>query len=427
MEHKMLKLDEIILGSLFEYNQKLFDKLKNTINDKNFNFILGAGVSMSLGYPGWGNVISQTIGNLLPQFLGSRNGDEQISIELEELIGKVLKYDSRLFGENKKIVKGANGGYSHIINGTDLLEAAEYIYNYIYEFVESGSRDIKHGISERKLLTLIRRAMFTPETKLNKTLDEKYEKSTIRAVAQTVKGLYGSSKIQQDVITYNYDNLLEYCLINREGLDAGDINSISHTDKDKIPKDNKINIFHVHGKFNVHNLEDASENIILSESSYHSIEKQDYLWSHTVQANAMLNKTCLFVGFSAQDYNFRRIARNMDSVENIYILFTVDELVKTVFGDIIKKKYNEDCIRKIALGRYLGTTKMNIAKLCPHDVPEKEFNRLLKDILNKEEYSYEKLLLTFLIYSHTKYWQNMNINPIWTTINELPGIINKLN
>jgi len=104
----------------------------------------------------------------------------------------------------------------------------------------------------------------------------------------------------------------------------------------------------------------------------------------------MQTNTCVLVGFSGEDANFRRIIRKNSEGES-YIFFTVDDIVRKVFSNI--------------------ATKIN-----PVDIA----------LEKKDNYPYEMLLLLFMIQAKTKYWENLGIHPIWTTLKELPQKIKGL-
>lgn len=151
---------------------------------------------------------------------------------------------------------------------------------------------------------------------------------------------------------------------------------------------------------NVSDLDKMSKKLILSESSYHDIEAEEYKWIHTVQATAMANNTCVFVGFSAEDYNFRRIARKNEKTNQSYIIFAVNDFVTAIFGEYVDSESKKQ---------------------------KKDKSQIYEELFqNEAQCRYEKLMLTFLIDSKTRYWEKQNIIPIWTTLDELPEIISSL-
>lgn len=57
------------------------------------------------------------------------------------------------------------------------------------------------------------------------------------------------------------------------------------------------------------------------------------------------------------------------------------------------------------------------------EAADKEYDELLKNVLDDDSNAYERLMLNFIIYSQTIYWEKHGIKPIWTTIDEMPALI----
>lgn len=311
-------------------------------------------------------------------------------------------YQKAVAEEENKFIDGCTGKYAEKLNGVNLLEMAEYLLNYHLDSLTHSNETIRRGIAEKQMASLVRACLYDNDDP--KEDPKKSKLTTLDAVAQVIAGKYMEQNTRQDVITYNYDDLLENSLYSRlEGEKTKSreiIKSISYTDTDKRLEERKINICHIHGKVSRVSDDHDSEQLVLSESSYHDIEAADYKWIHTVQADAMINSTCLFVGFSAEDYNFRRIVRKNEKTEQNYIFFAINDFVNAVFGKIVEE--NQD--------------------LSPETKDE-----IYKDIFNStNNYRYEKLMLAFLVESKMKYWEKQNIQPIWTTLDELPNILLEL-
>lgn len=380
----MYKLRDVLLKDFYEENNKRIEQMKKIIENGNLCFVLGAGVSQSKGFPNWQTLLAKMIGRLLYLYTGK--GIENESLSVQQL------YQSAIKEEEMKFIDGCNGKYVENLNGINLLETAEYLLNYHMDSLSHNNEMIKRGVAEKQMASLVRTCLYDNQPQNNDKL------TTLDAVAHVIANRYNEHESRQDVITYNYDDLLENSLRLQLASENNDfIKSITYMDSDKKLEEGKINICHIHGKVSRTNNDHDSEQLILSESSYHDIESTVYKWIHTVQANAMINSTCLFIGFSAEDYNFRRIIRKNEKTDQNYIFFAIDNFVNAIFRNIIQETQASS-----------RNTKEDI----------------YKDIFSSpDKFRYEKLMLTFLVESKMKYWEKQNIQPIWTTLEELPGII----
>lgn len=389
----MYKIDNIFTEVMQSKNNDNYEKLKTDIKKDDLCFILGAGVSQSMGLPNWQKLLSEGIGGLLYNFDGKAesNKDDELTKIFENALKKAYS----------KFKEGMNGKNDFILNGSNLLEIAEYILNYCNAFSTSNNPKFRYGIAEKQLVSLINECLYCNTKKLERKFSNQYKGSTLEAVTNIIaKDFQKKGGKQVTVITYNYDNLLELSLKKEKNISEDKIKTISYNPYRRLKEEdlksimkieeNKINICHIHGYIDISNYESACSGLVLSESSYHDLEDHQYDWINTYQANAMQNHICLLVGFSGEDTNFRRIVRKNSEGES-YIFFTVDDIVKKVFSNI--------------------ATKIN-----PVDI-----------VLEKRDnYPYEMLLLLFMIQAKTKYWENLGIHPIWTTLEELPQKIKGL-
>ena len=424
----MLKLNEMLIDELFELNNKSVEGIKSVLNeDRRLVFILGAGVSVSLGFPSWVGLVAQTVARQICRFNISYLGKETSSTKgLHDII---LNSEVNM----EKILYGIDKGYTDAFKGNDMLEIAEYVLNSVRESIQDGNDLLRDDIANYSIKELVGDCMRMTETEFDKCLKKKYKKSTIKAIIDVINK--GYEKFQyQEVITYNYDDAIELCLEKKAKISRNNIKSISYTDYNTSFESGKINIAHVHGKIGLVDKENASDNIILSESSYYDMERSEYLWQHTVQAKAMLDNPCLFVGFSAQDYNFRRIIKNSKNIHDTYIIFTIDDIIRNICRDAMKKM----AMLKIR-NKSRRTEKKDIVidYLDIDDVIKKHENEFLNKIFKSHiksgkantaynDYAYERLFLSYIIKAQTDYWKRNNIIPIWTTIEETPGLIRNI-
>ena len=223
------------------------------------------------------------------------------------------------------------------------------------------------------------------------------------------------------VITYNYDDVLEFCLQEIDELADTKVRVICDCDEDKTEKPDKINIHHPHGALKVvgSRLGKESNHIILTESSYYQMEQAVYKWENSVQAKALVETNCIFVGFSGEDYNFRRIIKNIGfqpkgSEIKHYIFFCIDDLVKSVYGEEVERRYEEACKKNSAI---MGYSIQEQRKLK---------DNIRKNIIHEESFTYEGIQLINMLYARYSYWKRHGIVPIWSTFEELPEMVKEI-
>ncbi len=102
-----------------------------------------------------------------------------------------------------------------------------------------------------------------------------------------------------EVITYNYDTLLEQHMSDEE------INNTPIDGHNKRVK-NAIPVMHVHGVIHPNDTS-FDENVVLSEDEYHLLYRDSYHWANVAQLYALTHTTCIFVGLSMTDPSLRRL------------------------------------------------------------------------------------------------------------------------
>ena len=407
-------------------------KRDKTEPKKRLEFIIGAGVTASLGFPTWVSLVSQTVGRRLHLFDIQSKYDEIPEKETtKDLHKKILDCSAALVKQREGFEKGG----SEAFDGCDMLEIAEYVLNSFKENIHGAQGKMVDDIANYKVTELVYDCLHMSEEDFKKRLDEKYKTSTIRAIVDVIKKSYEIFGYQE-VLTYNYDNCIELCLDMCARIPKKEINTISYNDKEIVFKPHMINIAHVHGKVNIFDRGDNSDGIILAESSYRDMERTEYLWQNTVQAHAMLNNPSLFVGFSAQDYNFRRIIKNCENIENTFIIFTIDDIIRNVCKNDFKKFAREEMARGINAKRGIRRTKIRLEELDIDKIIRDNEDEFLKRIFKSkidgfknpdyDKYAYERLYITYIVKSQTDYWEKNNIKPIWTTIDGTPGLIRNI-
>jgi hypothetical protein len=108
------------------------------------------------------------------------------------------------------------------------------------------------------------------------------------------------------IVTYNFDDLLEI------ELEKYDIKYHAiHNARDRR-QPNTLPIYHVHGFIpsNIGQQETKIDaDLVFSEDGYHSLYNDPYHWANITQLSFLLENTCIMIGLSITDPNFRRLLR----------------------------------------------------------------------------------------------------------------------
>lgn len=104
----------------------------------------------------------------------------------------------------------------------------------------------------------------------------------------------------ESVVTYNYDDLFER-RAESQGIRCRSISDDNRVEGDELP------VYHVHGVLPQDSVPSGDEHIVLDEKSYHTENKDAFLWSNIEQMHALRRSTCIFVGLSMTDPNLRRL------------------------------------------------------------------------------------------------------------------------
>lgn len=140
------------------------------------------------------------------------------------------------------------------------------------------------------------------------------------------------------VVTYNYDDLLEYC-INRlaereEGKEkTGYRRACSVYGMQQIaPDQGTLPIFHVHGFLPQHDrpLDPRMALVVLSYEEYYQTLLEPFSWQTVIQLHFLRSFTCLFLGISLRDTNMLRLlshAQHYSQQKAQYILMCRQDLI----------------------------------------------------------------------------------------------------
>lgn len=278
----------------------LVEEAKRVVEQGNSVLFLGAGVSMSAKMPSWNKL-------------------------LKDLMGEV----KQLKGETLDAFKELN---SHVLEecGDSYLVMARYLQTAIKLY------DKKLKFSE-----LIQKHLYSKE----------HSSRLLEALATIVQ-----QKKTDEVLTYNFDDILEQKLTEKGLLNGKDFITIS---KDaEIKGHNMLPIYHVHGVIPETGPADI---VVFSEEEYHKRYSAPFHWSNIEQLHAMSRKHCFFIGLSMADPNLRRL---LDAAKQIN---ETDDECHYVF--LRRQKLEKYCLANMAdMCKYVHVSESLIDKTKQKDI-----------------------------------------------------------
>lgn len=390
-EEKFKRLKEFLPSSVYRKNINHIETLIHKVKTKNVSLVVGAGVSQSVGLPGWNRLLNMLFGLLFSDvsiFEKNVNSSDELTDQMQFLIrAQEICSPSKLKEKFKEVQNGkykVDGNKLDISSNIDLLQLAEAL------FLATPSIDNDDSTHNNLFCSMIQYILSS-----SLDMDKFTETTTLYQTAMLIL----KTEINT-IITYNYDNFLEYAMEDlKEKFSEFEKTKIKYHTYEKYNRDRLVpnvfdvhknikHIFHVHGYIDIVNPDgEKANNLILSESHYNIIEKEVYNWVNSVQINTITSQNTLFVGFSANDYNFKRIIKNCGNMTlDHYIIFNLNDYVEKVFPNI-----NIDDI-----------------------------------IANKDEYAFEMAILNNLLYCLSLYWEKYNIHPIWCFVDDIPHLLEEL-
>ncbi len=394
IERERARAIELIQKELLEKmnQEEQLQSLQTYVQEGDVTLILGAGSSAPAGIPGWGGLLSQILGHALQYeaYKGKRKSfDAARERQLErELILKDLK----------------------VSLGNNYLESGQYVK----QLISSAEEDVVNDLLKEIIAYVINKAklpdvIFDKEIKGTAERDMRTvaEKNTLYAVTYLLK------KVRR-AITYDYHSLIQECLIKVFQVPEREI--VTHAGAWTCTDcTNEIQIFHVHGFIPRHGQRESrafpkeSTKLILSEDSYYELEQREaYSWTNSIQSYYLNRDHCVFVGFSGDDYNFRRIIRQMGALDILqdeeqgdgqirysdcrpvhYLFFIIDDLIADTFDDLIRCHENEDLLDE----------QLRRDTMC-----------LVANILRMKK----------------DYWKRYKVIPVWTTKAHIPKMLTEL-
>lgn len=226
---------------------RILEKARADFNQGNdISLFLGAGVSMAAGLPGWNA--------LLERMLSDAN------------------LPGHLDGKDLSQISGACGSSSIVLG------------RFIKAYHENHSRP---DLSPKKFTDILHDALY-------KSFDNKTKSPLVTRLTELIK----TGRVSE-VITYNFDNILETYLDQE--------NAAYYSVFDNNAPQQGLPIYHVHG-FIPQNKEGIDTPMpVLSEEQYHEVYANAYNWGNIEQLHALNRTTCFFIGLSMNDPNLRRI------------------------------------------------------------------------------------------------------------------------
>ena len=241
-----------------DLRKDIIEDASKVVNQGNNALFLGAGVSTSAGMPKWSDLLKKLLS------------------EVKALKGDTLKafmeLDSQIYSDC---------GDSNLI---------------MARYLETA---IQHGDKNTDFMQLIQKHLYSDE----------HISDLLTDLALIVK-----ARKVDEVVTYNFDDILEQELVNNGLKESLNFTSIA---RDAEIKDhNNLPIYHVHGIIPEHS--NVTDTVVFSEAEYHERYRNAYHWSNIEQLHALTRKNCFFVGLSMNDPNLRRlldIARKMNATD----------------------------------------------------------------------------------------------------------------
>ena len=240
-------LDKTKKADWKDIRKDIIDEASDVVSQQNNVLFLGAGVSMSAKMPSW----SKLLKNLM----------EEVKMLKGDSLKAFTELDTHIYSEC---------GDSNLI---------------MARYLETA---IKLGDNNAYFMQLIQKNLYSEEHKSDLLTD----------LALVVK-----ARKVDEIITYNFDDILEQELVNNGLKESTHFTSISRDAE--VTDHNNLPIYHVHGIIPEHG--NVADTVVFSEAEYHDRYRDAYHWSNIEQLHALMRKHCFFVGLSMQDPNLRRL------------------------------------------------------------------------------------------------------------------------
>ena len=264
-------------------NHQAIQDLRRAYRDGNLNLYLGAGVSIPSGLPTWEALVQSLYFSVL------------IS---EQYIYDFGPYPNYLYAASEWMLKRRNEPLDIVVRkiSTWYQQKPEFFFDMIKKSLYSNFEELKKLYRGNSLADEIMES--------NKTLE---------MIVRLLKRSTGNGQGVREVISYNYDNLVEIGMKHQHAENK--VQPIWK--KGQRTTIGKIPVFHVHGFIPFEGLPSVEhdkvlfEEIIFSEEQYNSIFTDNQYWANQVQTQSLASGVGLMIGLSLSDRNMRRL---LDSI-----------------------------------------------------------------------------------------------------------------
>lgn len=253
--------------------------LKTAFIEGNLNLVLGAGISSTYGLPTWDNL-------------------------LQRLLLKTIEQETDKATVLSKF-------FTKIFNPSPLI----------------AGRYLQESLVDKKVANKF-------EKEVRKALYETFDSNAESKIMDEIIKICvapGNSPNLDGIITYNYDDIIESKLLEKDI----DIPFQTIYGQGVNPDNKSLSIYHVHGYLPKNGTINAHNAVTLGEFVYHEQYNNVYSWNNIVQINKFRDKTCLFIGTSLSDPNIRRLLDIANS-----------QKTNRKFHYILKKRPNKDWVRQ---------------------------------------------------------------------------------
>lgn len=221
-------------------------RLKDAYREGNLSVVCGAGVSAQAGMPTWDILLNQLLNKMIQKLKGEAQSEPE---NLEQDLEAIKESSSLVVGRHLK----------------DVLDS---------DFLPS-----------------VRDALYRDAKNSTKIVDAIVGLATPRRASPPL----------DSIITFNFDDLLETNLHNR------DVSFQTIYAEGQRCGVDEIAVYHVHGYLPRDGKITKEMDIVFSEDAYHDQFIDPFSWSNLIQLSKYGQKTCLFVGLSLSDPNLRRL------------------------------------------------------------------------------------------------------------------------
>lgn len=459
----MLKLEDYLDDGVLCVRKDRIDDLAEQAKRRRAALVLGAGVSASVHLPDWSNLLSACFGTALASGLIRKTVHEG-GTYLEGGENPYNRAHKAYEGEDKTTVdlllreltapkKSIRPPLDH-----NPLENGQYFFQALEPLTE------QYGVTDKEFQNKLFMYLVSKGLTFSGDID-KTRYTTLGLCAELI-----ATRTITHTITYNFDTLLEANLMRCQGLEIGRDYDVFVDGKGGAGVKDRPVLYHVHGSIPI-SVGDpepkvvASRSVVFAEDEYYDVERVAYNWVNVVQADFLRRFCCAFVGFSADDYNFRRIVKLVPKTEEQchYLFIALDGKIKecrenfslrreTVVRqakaalehtalDYLHAGKNEvepkSLFRKALSGwkddEEMGLKREVTPSLSGGSVSIYEAISVLGDTLDTwcrkardKDLLSEKVLLNYYMELKENYWSRYRLFPIWTTYEALSGDLQKL-